>query len=452
MTATNKGLYGVVEGFYGRPWNPAQRRTLFGWLHEGGLNAYMYAPKDDTKHRAVWRELYDFQELAALRDLVRDCQCQGLQFIYATAPGLDIRFTDAADLAALQAKLKQVRDLGVRHFAILFDDISPELTAADKQRFGTPAAAQAFAANEVLKWAAGGSGESHLLFCPTEYCGAFARPSVAESAYLRTLGEQLDPKIDVLWTGPEIISEVMPVDSIRELQRVLRRKPMLWDNLHANDYDMRRLYVGPYSGRAPELPSEITGILSNPNCQFEANFIPVRTLAAYVRDPQTYSPRAAYHEALAAWLPAFKSRGRGGALTLEGLQLAADIFYLPTEFGELAERYLADLRVILHTPPNGWGEVAVRFEQTTRQIAEVYDKATELADRDVLYALYPHLWEIKETAGLLGAWVQWRRDHPAATEAFVSSDFRPKIWHGGFAATIDRWLPMDERGRFKPSS
>lgn len=449
---TNNGLFGVVEGFYGRPWNPAQRRTLFGWLQEGGLNAYMYAPKDDAKHRAVWRERYDAPELAALRDLVRDCQRHGLRFIYAIAPGLDIRFTDAADLAALQAKLRQVHDLGVRHFAILFDDISPDLAVPDKQRFGTPASAQAFAANEVRKWAAGWSDESRLLFCPTEYCGAFARPSVSESAYLRTLGEQLAPKIDVLWTGPEIISEVMPVESIRELQRVLRRQPMLWDNLHANDYDMRRLYLGPYSGRAPELLGEITGILSNPNCQFEANFIPVRTLAAYVREPRAYSPQAAYREALAAWLPAFKSRGRGAALTLQNLQLAADIFHLPTELGELAERYLADLRVVLHTPPNGWGEVAVRFEQTTRQIAEVYDKATELANRDLLYALYPHLWEVKETAGLLGAWAKWRRDHPAAGEPFTSKDFRPNIWRGGFTATIDRWLPIDNRGRFTPLS
>ncbi len=450
MTATNDGLYGVVEGFYGRPWSPAQRRTLFGWLREGGLNAYMYAPKDDAKHRAVWRELYDDQELAALRDLVRDCRQEGLRFIYATAPGLDMGFSDAADLAALQAKLKQVHDLGVHHFAVLFDDISPELNPADRQRFGTPAAAQVFTANQVRQWATGWSDESRLLFCPTEYCGAFARPSVAESPYLRIVGEQLDPRIDVLWTGPEIISEAMPLDSIRELRRVLRRKPMLWDNLHANDYDMRRLYLGPYSGRAPELLGEITGVLSNPNCQFEANFIPVRTLAAYVRDPRAYSPRAAYHEALAAWLPAFKSRGRGSALTLDALQLAADIFHLPTEAGELAERYLADLRVILHTPPNGWGEAAVRFEQTTRQIADVYDQATELANRDLLYALYPHLWEIKETAGLLGAWARWRRDHPTTTETFASSDFRPGIWRGGFTATIDRLLPMDDRGRFRP--
>jgi len=27
-----------------------------------GLNTYMYAPKDDDKHRAYWRELYSLEE------------------------------------------------------------------------------------------------------------------------------------------------------------------------------------------------------------------------------------------------------------------------------------------------------------------------------------------------------------------------------------------------------
>lgn len=445
------GLFGVVEGFYGRPWNPAQRLTLFGWLETAGLNAFMYAPKDDAKHRAIWREAYDKTEAAAIRAVIRDCRKHGVRFIYAISPGLDLRFTDPADLAALRAKLKQVRDLGARDFAVLFDDISPELSEADRQRFGTPAAAQAHVANEVLGWARKWTDDAHVLFCPTEYCGRFASPSVAESPYLRTLGERLHPDIEVFWTGPEIISEEISLESIRELQRVLRRKPILWDNLHANDYDMRRLYCGPYSGRPPALRDEITGILQNPNCQFEANFIPVRTLGDYVVKGPAYAPGAAYAAAVQAWLPSFKSRGRRD-FTLADVQLAADIFHLPTEHGEMARRYLSDLRVILHTPPNSWGEAAARFEQTTRQIIGLYDKATELADRPLVYALYNHLWEIKETASLLGEWAQWRQKNPASTEPFRSPGFRPRICRGGFTVAIERLLPMDDTGGFRPAA
>ena len=59
--------------------------------------------------------------------------------------------------------------------------------------------------------------------------------------------------IDVFWTGPEIISREITVAHVQELQHVLRRKPLIWDNLHANDYDGRRFYCGPYAGRPPEL-------------------------------------------------------------------------------------------------------------------------------------------------------------------------------------------------------
>lgn len=52
-------LWGVVEGFYGKPWDAEQRRELLQWEQQWQLNAYLYAPKDDRKHRAAWRVLYD---------------------------------------------------------------------------------------------------------------------------------------------------------------------------------------------------------------------------------------------------------------------------------------------------------------------------------------------------------------------------------------------------------
>ena len=36
---------GVLEGFYGRPWNVDQRYQLFQWIQNwDGMNTYMYAP------------------------------------------------------------------------------------------------------------------------------------------------------------------------------------------------------------------------------------------------------------------------------------------------------------------------------------------------------------------------------------------------------------------------
>ena len=44
----------------------------------------LYAPKDDAKHRALWRELYTTKELDALKQLMNRCQENNVIFIYGT--------------------------------------------------------------------------------------------------------------------------------------------------------------------------------------------------------------------------------------------------------------------------------------------------------------------------------------------------------------------------------
>lgn len=39
---------------------------LFDRMQNSGLNTYMYAPKDDYKHRAYWRDLYSVEEAGVL--------------------------------------------------------------------------------------------------------------------------------------------------------------------------------------------------------------------------------------------------------------------------------------------------------------------------------------------------------------------------------------------------
>src|SRR5207253_899503 len=139
-----------------------------------------------------------------------------------------------------------------------------------------------------------------FLFCPTVYCGRMAGSNLGGEGYLAIIGRELTPKIDVFWTGPEIISREIPVAHVQDLQRVLRRKPLIWDNLHANDYDGRRFFCGPYAGRPPELRGEVAGLLSNPNNEFPLNFVPLRTLAEFVRFPAEgrWNPREAYLSAM----------------------------------------------------------------------------------------------------------------------------------------------------------
>lgn len=205
-----------VAGFYGRPWASFQKQELFGNMGKWGMNLFMYGPKDDKKHRAAWRVLYSAGELATIAEEARACQAAGVDFIYALAPGLDATYSAEEEARRVADKLLQVfRAAGVRRFALLFDDIADELGEADAKAFGTPAHAQCALANaaflavrdEIMK--ADGverfdSGGCRFLFCPTEYCSVLARPNLAESTYLATIGQQLLSEASVLWTGPAV--------------------------------------------------------------------------------------------------------------------------------------------------------------------------------------------------------------------------------------------------------
>ncbi|XP_077355757.1 protein O-GlcNAcase [Festucalex cinctus] len=300
-------LCGVVEGFYGRPWSMDQRRFLFQWMQNWGLNTYLYGPKDDLKHRLLWREVYSPEEEGQLRTLITEAQSRGLRFVYALSPGQDIVFSSPCDLTLLKRKLRQVSDLGCQAFAILFDDIDHSLCQADSEAFSSFAHAQVTVTNEIYRFL----GEPPVfLFCPTEYCGSLCSPSVQKSPYLQTVGEDLLPNITVIWTGSKVISRKLSVDRLAEVESVLQRPPLIWDNLHANDYDSRRLFLGPFKGREPWLRGHLRGLLLNPNCEFEANYIPLHTLASWYRagsrdrkDEETdYCPDRALSDALHDWM------------------------------------------------------------------------------------------------------------------------------------------------------
>lgn len=231
-----------------------------------------------------------------------------------------IREHEANYVLALKTKINQLLANSVEHFCILFDDIPFEMKEADTAKFSSFAQAQAYFANEVFAHIRQQT-KGLFLFCPTEYCGRMAKPSVKNSSYLRELGNLLDTDIDIFWTGPEIVSEEISLESILELQKVLKRKPLIWDNLHANDYDIRRIYFGPFAGRSVALKKEIRGILSNPNNEFEANFIPLRTLAQYASDNH-YEAKTAYQDALKEWLKRFRTHGKEVPL-MTGLPLPA---------------------------------------------------------------------------------------------------------------------------------
>ena len=292
MAVKDDFLGGVVEGFYGQPWTHAQRTTLFQQMEAWGLNTYFYSPKDDLHHRADWRRLYDAESLEQMRVLVAMCQRSKLRFIYGLSPGLDIRFAEPAELDRIRDRLAQMMSIGVQDFALLFDDLPGEMSNADQNQFRSVAEAQASVTNSTYEWLTSLIPNCRMLFCPTPYCDRMVQWELGGADYLDELGRHLHDDVDILWTGPEIISEDIDVASLQQLESRIQRQPVIWDNQHANDYDMRRLFCGPYD-RCLDMRQHVRGILSNPNNEFTINFIGIRTLAEYIQRDD-YEPRDAF--------------------------------------------------------------------------------------------------------------------------------------------------------------
>jgi protein O-GlcNAcase / histone acetyltransferase len=442
----NGFLGGVVEGFYGPPWTPGQRLQLFDSMRAWGLNTYFYAPKDDLKHRALWREDYDTAELDAMRALIRAARERSLNFIYGLSPGLDIRYSKVAERERIQGRIAQLLHAGCDHFALLFDDLPGALHPDDQERFASVADAQATLANAVRAWLGEQRPQARFLFCPTPYCDRMARWQLGGAGYLDVIGARLDPAIDVLWTGPEIVSREIPVASIRALQARIRRPPVLWDNLHANDYDGRRLFCGPYAGRTRELLDHVRGILSNPNTEYPVNYVPLRTLAGFLSGHGTWEPRAAYLEAMREWLTGHQTVRE--PIPLEDLVLLGDAYYLPHETGPEAERMVALLGWLVREEPAAWGDAFDQFLGINRRVQSLFQRLTELRHRELFYAWSRRAWELKEELQLFEAWLTARRAHPHTREGYGSEDHLPGTYRGGLVARLQQFLMLNDAGRF----
>jgi protein O-GlcNAcase/histone acetyltransferase len=442
---------GVIEGFYGRPWTEAQRIEMMDWIAAARMNLYVYAPKDDVKLRARWREPYTAEELAALARLAEAAKKRGLTVMAALAPCLDIAYGDPAELSHLLRRLDQFIGLGLTHFALLFDDIPSTLRSEDAVRFPSFAAAQCHVANAAWAYLCARNG-ARLFFCPTEYCGRMAGGDPERSPYLQTLGAELGEKIDICWTGPEIISPEITADSLRRLARVLRRKPVIWENFHANDYDIRRAHAGPLGGRESAIRDEIAGFISNPNNAFEANFVPVHTTGAFLTAAR-YDEAEAAEAAGEAWRVRFRLAYRAGDETLksEEVGLLIDLLYQPFRAGPQSAAIVATARALLNeirpdTSAPAWRDGQARVRAYHDRVAALFDRMTELENRDLFYTFQPHLWEVREELHTLMQYLDWLATGPAASAVFPEAGRLPNTYRQGLGADLQALLPRDRGG------
>lgn len=282
---------GVIEGFYGTPWAHEDRLHVIERIGALGMNRYVYAPKDDPLHRARWQEPYPEPELRRFAELIACGERAGVTVGFAISPGLSIRYANAGERRLLAAKLRRFAELGAGFFGLCLDDVPSELAhAEDRAAFRSLAAAHIALAHELR---AALPTAASLWLVPTDYLG------VAPTDYLTELGRQLDPEIEVGWTGRTVLSPSILRSEARRRAATLRRKLLLWDNLPVADGPMRpMLHLAPYLGRAPELAESASGVLLNPMQHARASLVTLACAARYLADPRRYQPERAYTAAV----------------------------------------------------------------------------------------------------------------------------------------------------------
>lgn len=280
---------GVVEGFYGNPWSHTDRLRQFDFYGKNKLNVYIYGPKDDPYHRNQWREAYPEEEAQRISELAKAAAANKVDFVWAMHPGGDIQWNEADFSSSIQ-KLEWMYDLGVRAFAIFFDDIfGAEQSKGEKQ-----AEYMNFLNREFVQKH---SDVAPLILCPTEY-----NKSWAGKNYLPALGRTMDKDIRIMWTGATVVDMINKSDMDWINERI-QRNAYIWLNYPVNDFCIDHMLMGPTYGNDLDIAEQLSGFVSNPMEYAEASKVSLYSIADYTWNMDAYDSKASWERALQVLMP-----------------------------------------------------------------------------------------------------------------------------------------------------
>ncbi|MBI1198896.1 MAG: hyaluronidase [Phenylobacterium sp.] len=281
---------GIIEGFFGRPYDWAERADMVAALAPAGYGFYLYAPKADGFLRRRWRDPYPDAELERLGAFAAHCRAAGVRFGVGLSPYELFLGFDGPAKDALAAKLDQLHGLGLDDLGIFFDDMKGDLPDLAARQV------------EIVDWIADRSAAGRLIVCPSYYTDDPVLDRVfgqRPPGYLESLGERLDPAIELMWTGEEVCARAFSPGHLARVAGQMRRKPFLWDNYPVNDGPRmsRHLHLRAFTGRPAAIGAEIAAHGVNTASQPVLSLIPCLTLAESYAAGDAYEYGAAFRRA-----------------------------------------------------------------------------------------------------------------------------------------------------------
>ena len=286
---------GMVEGYYGNPYSEEDRKSMFEFFGKQKMNTYIYGPKDDIYHRAQWRKEYPAAEAAKLKEYVEAAKANKVDFVWAIHPGNDIKWNNADSLNMIK-KLNAMYELGIRTYAVFFDDIWGEGTDATRQ-----AGLLNFVTDEFVKKH---SDVAPLILCPTQYNKGWSRGD-----YLDILGEKAYKETNIMWTGNSVIDMINKED-MTWINNRIKRNAYIWLNYPVNDYCVDHMLMGPTYGNDLDISTMLAGFTSNPMEYAEASKVSLYSIADYTWNMGDYNADASWQRAMEYLVPTYTDEFR----------------------------------------------------------------------------------------------------------------------------------------------
>ena len=280
---------GLVEGYYGNPYSKENRMGLFEMFGRQKMNVYIYGPKDDAYHKSKWREEYPATQAAQITEYVNAAKANKVEFVWAIHPGEDIQWNDT-DRANIVNKLKAMCKLGVRTFAVFWDDLwNDDGTHGDEQA-------------ELMNYIAEELKSAYpdvmpLIICPTQYNRGWAN-----AVYLPALGNIMDSDINIMWTGNSVVDMINKGD-MEWINGQIKRKAYIWLNYPVSDYCIDHLLMGPTYGNDLDIADMMSGFVANPMEYAEASKVSLFSIGDYCWNMKAYNADKSWEAAMKYIMP-----------------------------------------------------------------------------------------------------------------------------------------------------
>jgi hypothetical protein len=316
-------MRGVLEGFYGPPWDAQTRLFLLARYAGFKMNYFIYAPKDDLSINLGWRNGFQPEEFKYIRQMAAEGKKQRIRVCWEIHPGNLITFSSPSDFELLMGKFRVIAAQGIDCFILAFDDIMRVMNSTDEKAYGSLIEAHVDLANRVAVVLHGEHPGALLGFVPMDYF------TEAEGTALNMpyLGKNLSMDWEVAWTGRKVISPIITTSDAVEIGALIGRRPLLGDNFPVADLGNITgiLNLGPLIGRDPALQDAVGGFVFNA-MPFPWSSLPaLATAADYAWNPAGYSPERSIKAA------SFALAGTSGAGALETLCMAdQNVFLSPS--------------------------------------------------------------------------------------------------------------------------